>query len=823
MKCSESWLREWVNPNLSREHLCHALTMSGLEIEDCSPVAGIFSGVIIGEIIKITKHPKADKLNLCEVMVGGNQPLNIVCGANNIKMGMKVPVATIGAILPNDIVIKASTIRDIASEGMLCSAKELGLAEESEGILALETSAPIGEDVRNYLKLDDYVIDISITPNRGDCLSIKGLAREVSALTQTPLTELTIAPVQPKLQETYSLTIEAKEACPRYAGRVIRSIKADAASPAWLAERLRRSGIRSISPIVDVTNYVMLELGQPMHAFDLQTIQQGIQVRHAHSGEKIALLDESEKELVTETLVIADHKKPLAIAGVMGGLDSSVTLLTQDIFLESAYFSPAVVAKQRQYYQLNSESAYRFERNIDPTIQRIAIERATQLILDICGGQAGPVLDIVYQDYLPKIPPIELSSTKIKRVLGIALAKEEVNNIFNALRFSYEEVQAKSIHKHLHDAVSDIKNFDAKLEFNNGTWEMDEPVWYVSIPSYRADIRLPEDLIEEIARLYGYDNIPTHHIRAELHTPQEIDMNDAHFLRQALCDQGYHEIISYSFIDKKLQSLLDPRETPRELLNPITADMTVMRTNLWPGLINTLLYNKSRQQHRVRLFEIGTCFVTRETLQQPSRLAGLITGPAKPEQWGETSREVDFYDLKGNLENMLAAIYSLDKIIFKPDSHPALHPGQSAGIYYNEQKIGILGGLHPIILQTLDIDGKVFVFELDLDQLKHAGLKRVREVSKFPEIRRDIAVVVNQAIPAKDIQDTIKVTAGDWLKDVFIFDVYIGKGISPGLKSIALALIFQHPTRTLVDSEVTELVERVTETLQGQLGASLRS
>lgn len=791
MKFSESWLREWVNPALTREELCTTLTMAGLEVEEFVPVAKDFSGIVIGQVLKAEKHPEADKLHICEVNVGTANILKIVCGAENVRAGLKVPVAMVNAILPNKTIITQTTIRGIASQGMLCSASELGLAEESQGLLELSADAPIGQDLKTYLKLDDYIIELSITPNRGDCLSIKGIAREVSALTRSPLLKNNDIPeVRSTFNVIHTVSIEAKADCPVYIGRILRNVKADAAIPVWLKECLNRSGIRSISPIVDVTNYVMLELGQPMHAFDLDTIKQGIHVRKARHAERINLLDGSEKKLDAETLVIADAEKPLAIAGVMGGLDSSVNLLTKDIFLESAFFTPQVVARQRQHYGLSSDSAYRFERGVDPTIQRQAIERATQLIIEIAGGDVGPVIEIIHHDYVPKQKTINLSHEKIAKVLGVDVSDKEVENIFTALNFSFNRV-------------------------NNN--------WVVQVPPYRFDMSLPEDLIEEIARLHGYDKIPTHKLKAELHVAHADEgAADLQPLRQMLSDEGYHEIISYSFVDSKLQKLFDPDETPCELVNPITAEMTVMRTNLWPGLINTFMYNKSRQQHRLSLFEIGTCFVKKgKKLLQEQRLGGLMTGLADPEQWNVPGRETDFYDLKGHIERVLHFL-KLDHIAFKSESLQCLHPGQCAGIYHENQKIGVIGALHPAVLQSLDISGRVFVYELDINHLKKANLNRFHEISKFPEIRRDIAILVNQAIPARDIQDTIKVVAGDWLKDVFIFDVYQGKGISPGLKSIALGLILQHPTRTLVDDEVTALMERIIKTLKGNLGAELR-
>lgn len=791
MKFSESWLREWVNPSLTREKLCTALTMAGLEVEELAPVAKDFSGIVVGQVLKTEKHPEADRLKICEVNVGSVSILKIVCGADNVRPGLKVPVAMIDAVLPNKTVITPATIRGVASQGMLCSASELELSDESQGLLELPENAPIGEDLKTYLKLNDYVIELSITPNRGDCLSIKGIAREVSALTRSPLLKTNDIPeVHSTFNVIHVVSVEAKTDCPAYIGRILRNVKADAVTPVWLKECLNRSGIRSISPVVDITNYVMLELGQPMHAFDLEKVKQGIHVRKAKYGEKIKLLDDSEKVLDAETLVIADAEKPLAIAGVMGGLDSSVTATTKDIFLESAFFTPQIVARQRQHYGLSSDSAYRFERGVDPTIQRQAIERATQLIIEIAGGDVGPVIEIIHAEHLPKKKNIVLPHEKIAKVLGMEVSEKEVKDIFTALNFVFSYTD------------------------NN---------WVVQVPAYRFDITLPEDLIEEVARLYGYDRIPTRKLKAELHVAHADEgAADLQPLRQMLSDEGYNEIISYSFVDSKLQKLLSPDEVPCELVNPITADMTVMRTNLWPGLMNTLMYNKSRQQHRIHLFEIGTCFVKKgKNLIQEQRLGGVMMGLVNPEQWGIPGREADFYDLKGHVERILHFL-RLDNITFKPEAHPCLHPGQCAGIYYENHKIGVMGALHPGVLQDLDISERIFVYEIGINNIKAAKSKHSHEVSKFPEIRRDIAILVNQAIPAREIQDTIKVIAGDWLKDIFIFDVYQGKGISPGLKSIALALVLQHPVRTLVDDEVTALMERIIQTLKGSLGAELR-
>ncbi len=793
MKYSESWLREWVNPKLSHDDLATTLTMAGLEVEELAAVANKFTGVVVGQVLKVSEHPSADHLHVCEVNTGNATPLTIVCAASNVRLNMKTAVALVNAKLPNNKTIASTSIRDVISSGMLCSLTDIGLAESSEGIIEFPQDAPLGQDVWTYLQLDDFTLELGITPNRGDCLSVAGLARELAALTKTSLNAPMIKPVVPSTKtDTLSVNVAVPPACPRYVGRSIHHINKDAITPTLIKERLRRSGIRAIHPIVDVTNYVMLELGQPMHAFDLDTIKSSITVRFANNGETIALLDGSNQKLMSETLLIADAEKPLAIAGVMGGQSSSVTSETSSIFLESAYFSPEIVARQRQYYGLNSDSAYRFERGVAPDIQCIAIERATALIKEIAGGEVGPLVEVISENAMPKRLAIDLSREKIANVLGISISDQAVETILQSLGFICQRQQQG---------------------------------WQVTAPLHRFDINLPEDVIEEIARLYGYDNIPTHEINAKLRINEAIHQDEiSTVLSKMLSDLGYYEIISYSFIDKKIQACLDPNATSLSLLNPISADMSVMRTNLWPGLVGAMQYNSSRQQYRTRLFETGTCFLWQENqLIEQTMLAGLIAGLNLPEQWGVPAREVDFYDLKGDIANLLAVFHSEQAISFKAYTHPALHPGQTAGIYCQEQRIGLLGALHPSVLQTLDIPGPVFVFELEVENFKRQTRRPLQEISKFPEIRRDMAIIVNQAVPAKDIQDTIKECAGDWLKDIFIFDVYQGKGILPGHKSIALALILQHPTRTLVEDEVAELLSRVMITLKGQFDAALRS
>jgi phenylalanyl-tRNA synthetase beta chain len=790
MKLSEQWLREWVNPTLSSQEWGAKLTMAGLEVESLVPVAETFSNVVIAEVVSVEKHPEADRLKVCQVNVGQPELLTIVCGAANVKTGMKVPAALVGAVLPK-IKITRSKLRGVVSNGMLCSEVELTLAEESNGIMALPHDAPIGKSVWDYLELSDSIFEINITPNRGDCLSVLGVAIETAALTGCSLVRPSIVPVKPQIDDTLPIVIDAPSACPRYAGRVIRGVKADIPTPIWLKERLRRSGIRSINPIVDVMNYVMLELGQPMHAFDLQKISGAIHVRMGKPTEEIITLDAKTIKMNHDILTIADDTNPIAIAGVMGGLDSSVTSNTTDIFLESAFFTVKNIAPAVRHYKLTSESSYRFERGIDPTIQTLAIERATELLLSLVGGKPGPVIDVFHEEYLPKQATIQLRSKRVSQLLGFKIEDHDIEMILQRLGFSLKN------------------NMEGFL---------------VTVPLRRPDITIEVDLIEEIMRLYGYDHLPSRPTLAALSMHPKVETKlDGVTLRRTLCDLGYHEVITYSFVDKKLQHLFDPNHIPKEIMNPISSDMSVMRTNLWPGLVNTLLYNQNRQQQRVRLFEMGLQFKSEEgVLNQQRVISGLVSGSLVPEQWGVTTRQSDFFDLKGDLQNIFKLTKDEQSFTFRSCSHPALHPGQSADIYRGDQYIGVLGALHPEIIQILDISQKVFVFEILFDVLEPICMPHFVEISKFPEIRRDLAIFVDQTVPAQQIQDTIEDVGGELLKDVSVFDVYQGKGVAPHRKSIALALTLQHASRTLVDEEVADLLGRIVDVLKQKFAAELR-
>lgn len=792
MKLSESWLREWIDSALTTDAIAQKLTLCGIEVESLTPVAEKFTNVVIAQVKSLAKHPEADRLTVCEVDVGQPELLTIVCGAKNLKLDMKVPAALAGAALPNNIKITKSKLRGVVSNGMLCSARELTLAEDANGILELPADAPLGQSVWDYLTLSDRIIDLSITPNRGDCLSVQGMAREIAAVSGCQMNALEIPAIESTTHEKLSVNVEAAEACPRYAGRIITHVKADAPTPVWLQERLRRSGIRCINAIVDVMNYVMLELGQPMHAFDLEKISGDIEVRFAKSNEQLTLLDNQEVNLNDQTLLIADQKKPLAMAGVMGGLESGVTLQTQAVFLESAYFQPHCITRTRQKYNLGSESSHRFERGIDPSLQVKALERATALILQIAGGHAGPVVDVVQTKFIPQSQDITLRLQRINQILGFSIEESVIEQLMQRLHFVFKKNDAG---------------------------------WQVSVPVYRSDITLEVDIIEEIIRLYGYENVPLQEAVAPLtlNTNALSEITLASF-REVLCELGYHEVITYSFVNQAYQQLFDPNHEPKPLLNPITAEMSVMRTNLWSGLMDALLYNQNRQQPRVRLFETGLRFVpeAQGALSQEKVVSGIVSGSALPEQWGSATRAIDFFDVKGDLVQLLGLTKAAHEFEFKKGSHPALHPGQTAEIWRNGRYVGILGALHPSIAQQLDTIGKVILFELLFDELKQAHVPHAIELSKFPEIRRDIAIYVDQTVPSEQIQDTIADVGGELLKEVNVFDVYQGKGVPPNQKSVALALTLQHSSRTLLDEEVADIMDRVVSALKQGFAAELR-
>ena len=790
MRFSETWLREWVDPALSTEELAQQLTMLGLEVDAVTPVAPEFTKVVVGEVLSAEPHPDADRLRVCEVDVG-NEKLAIVCGGVNVRAGIKVPVAVVGANLPGDFKIKKSKLRGVVSNGMICSEKELGLGEgEPKSIMVLPTDAPVGVDLRQYLALDDHTIDVELTPNRSDCISICGIARELAVVGQLEVNHVSHEPVQATIDDKVTVTIAATEDCPRYVGRVIRNINTSAVTPIWLQERLRRSGIRAIHPVVDVTNYVMLELGQPMHAFDLAKLDGEITVRHANSNESIKVIDEQECELSATTLVIADNSGAQAIAGVMGGFASAVSATTTDIFLESAYFRPAAVRQAAKEHGFCTDSSYRFERGVDFELQTIAFERATALLLEITGGEAGPVTDVVDEDQLPTRSAIRLAAPEVKRLLGITIPVGDIERILTSLGMTMVE---------------------------------QDEAWLVTPPSYRFDINHSVDLIEELARVYGYAKIPTLPMNAYLQPlPINEELTSTLRLKQLFVDRGYHEVITYSFVDPKLQTALDPQAKPAVLANPISADLAVMRTSLWPGLVNTLQYNENRQIARVRLFEIGLSFGEKGQ-EQHQVLALAAIGSAYPEQWGRKRAEVDFFDVKADVEALLALNRNAKVFSWRSSSHPALHPGQTAGLYCEETLIGYLGVMHPSLVRQLGFNKAPVLFEALLAPLEQALLPDYQAISKFPAVRRDLSLVLDRTVPVADVVKIIQKSSAHMLNKVQIFDIYQGEGVEIDKKSVALGLTFQDPSRTLRDNEINDVIQNIINQLESEVNAKLRT
>jgi phenylalanyl-tRNA synthetase beta chain len=781
-----------VNPDIATAELAHKLTMAGLEVDAITPVAPAFEGVVAARVLAVTKHPDADKLKVCEVDVGQPKPLQIVCGAANVRQGMYAPLAMVGAYLPGDVRINRSKLRGVESEGMLCSAKELGLAEQAEGLMDLPEDARPGQDVRDYLQLDDNMIELSLTPNRSDCLGIAGIARETGVITTCDVTPVTIRSSFPTIDKTFPVTVEVASDCPRYLGRVIRNIRRTVRTPLWMQERLRRSGLRSIDPVVDVTNYVLLELGQPMHAFDLDKLHGGIVVRHARAGEHITLLDGQDVSLQEGTLVIADDKAPVAMAGIMGGADSAVSQTTCDIFLECAFFSPTAVAGRARSYGLHTDSSHRFERGVDPEHQRDAMERATELLLHIVGGEAGPINEVCEPAQLPQRSAVHLRRARIARVLGMGLEDTVVEEYLRRLGMNVEPL-------------------------GDG--------WHVQPPGFRFDIAIEEDLIEELGRIHGYDQLPTRRPRASLAMPASPEGRVAlRRLRRLLTDRGYNEAITYSFTEPRLHSRITGQTAAVTLANPLSAELSVMRASLWPGLLQALNYNTHRQLERVRLFESGVKFTSQDNeIIEKNVIAGVATGSLLPEQWGERQRDIDFYDIKGDVEAVLALTGRGSEFIFTQDGlHPALHPGQAAVIRHADREVGHVGVLHPEIEKKQGLNGRVTLFELDLAAISGANIPQFELISRFPSVRRDLAIVVDEDVSARAVFDCITSTSGGLLSNLQLFDVYTGKGVDSGKKSLALALIFRDSSRTLMEEDVNLLIQRVVASLSQEFNATLR-
>lgn len=791
MKFSESWLKSFVDPGLTSQALSHLLTMAGLEVEELDPVAPPFDQVVVARILEINKHPDADRLNVCRVDVGDAQPRVIVCGAPNAAAGLIVPCALPGARLPGDFSIKVAKVRGVESSGMLCSAKELGIAEDASGLLVLPDDAPVGQSIRQYLDLDDQLFTLKLTPNRADCLSLTGVAREVAALTGNVAKFIEVPEVPATINAKRDIVLDAPEACPLYCGRVIRGVDAKAPTPEWMTRRLERSGIRAISALVDVTNYVMLELGQPLHAFDNTHLEGAIHARMAKPGEQLLLLNEQTIPLETDVLMIADDAKPVAMAGIMGGEESGITLETTELLLESAFFSPQSIAGRARRYSFVSDASHRFERGVDFGSTRRAMERATRLILDICGGEAGPVVEA--KASLPQRAPVRLRTARAARVLGVTLPAETIADLFNCLGLAF-------------------------------TREGDD--FLVIPPSYRFDIEIEEDLIEEIARLYGYDKIPAPIPRGMLDMlPQSEEQRPVQRIRQLLADRGYQEVVNYAFIEDAWEKDFAANNDPIRLANPIASQMAVMRTQMFGGLVANLQTNLKRKQNRVRLFETGRCFL-RDAAGKPVngyhqswRLAALAFGGALPEGWGNGGRKIDFYDLKSDVEALLAGL----PLRFEKAAHPALHPGRSARILLEGQAIGYLGELHPEWVQKYDLPQAPVVFEIGLEAALQAVLPAYVEVSKFQPVVRDLAIVVDANLELQKLLDGLLQNKPALVCDLQLFDVYVGTGVPEGKKSLAFRIVMQDTQRTLQDADVDAALQQLMVYVEQAFAAQLRS
>ncbi|MDC4358468.1 phenylalanine--tRNA ligase subunit beta [Acinetobacter baumannii] len=792
MKISENWLRTWVNPAIDSDTLSDQLTMLGLEVDELAPVAKPFTGVVVGEVLTVEQHPDADRLRVTTVNIGSGEPLQIVCGAPNVRAGMKAPVATIGAVLPGDFKIKKGKLRGVESQGMLCGASEIDLEDKIDGLLELPDDAPVGVNIREYLKLDDNVIDISITPNRGDCFSIRGIAREVAVINQLQMNEPEIKSVDATITDEKKVVIST-DGAPRYLGRVIKNVNVKAATPEWMEQALARSGIRTHSILVDVTNYVLMELGQPMHAFDLAKIEGTVHVRQAQPQEKLQLLNDQEVELQEDVMVIADDQKALAIAGIMGGLASSVTDDTSDIFLESAFFAPLAIAGRARRFGLHTDSSQRYERGVDFELPLIAMNRASQLIQELAGGEFGPITVAEKSDLLPKREAIELKQVQVDQLLGYKVAAEFITDALTRLGCEVT-VQA------------------------NGEWS-------VVPPSHRYDMAIYQDLIEEVARIDGYDNIQISLPSMDVQLAKYQDRFEIAQLRQTVVTLGYQEAISFSFADAKLEKQLNPQVSPLMLANPISSDLAAMRSTLLSSLIPCVQYNLNRQQSRVRFFELGLRFDYQnansiQDLKQIPTLALVAVGSREPESWHAKPQPMDFFDFKGEVEEILAA--GRVKVEYVRSERPWLHPGQSAEILVDGQSIGYLGRLHPSLENELDLS-TTWVAELDQAAVLQSYVSNFTELSRFPSVRRDIALLISDNINVRDIQQLIEKTGGELLDSTWLFDVYTGQGVEEGKRSLAFALLWQHPSRTLEDAEIKSGMDNIIQVLENTYQATLRA
>ncbi len=793
MKIPLSWLGEWVRIGVDARTLGTRLTLAGFELEGLAPAAPPFSGVVVAEILAAAAHPQADKLQVCQVTSGTGEPLQVVCGARNARAGLKVALATVGALLPGELRIKAAKFRGVESFGMLCSAKELGLTEASEGILELPPDAPVGRDLRAWLGLDDEILELNVTPNRGDAMSVLGVAREVAAILGEgrTVTGPALAPVAAASTVAHPVRLDWPQAAPRLVGRVVSGLDNTRPSPPWLRERLRRAGQRSISPVVDVTNHVLLELGQPMHAYDRAKLRGTVHARAARQGERLSLLDGSSVTLAGDEVVIADDDGAVGLGGIMGGERTAVSGATTDVFLECAWFSPQAIAGRARRHGLFTDAGQRFERGVDPQGQVRAIERATALLIEIAGGTAGPTQIVERTEFLPRRAPVRLRRARLARLLGVSPGEAQVEAQLRALGMSVTNVA-------------------------DG--------WEATPPGYRFDLAIEADLIEEVARLTGFDAIPPQRLAAaqRIAAVPSAAPDETRVL-ELLAARGYHEAISYAFVDPALQSRLFPGSEAAILANPIASDLAAMRVSLWPGLLRVVRENQHRQQARVRLIERGSVFLadggagTREL----DMIAGVACGTRAPEQWGSGREPVDFHDAKGDLEALLATSGRGADFSFVAQSMPCLHPGRSARVLQGDRAVGWIGELHPELVRELDLTYVPVLFEVEFAALA-PGRPRFQAVSRFPQVRRDLAIVVEEATPLSAIRERVTLSASSLLRELLVFDVYRGAGIESGRKSVALGLIFQDNSRTLTDEDTDRAVAAIVADLAGTLDAKTR-
>ena len=788
MIISEQWLRTWVNPSATTEELSHKLTMIGLEVDSIDAVAEAFSGVVVAEIISAEQHPDADKLRVCTVNAG-DEIVQIVCGAPNARAGLIAPLARVGAVLPGGFKIKKAKLRGVESQGMLCAGAELTISDDDDGLMELPVDAPVGMDIRQYLSLDHKLIELGLTPNRADCLSIRGVARDVAVAFDEVLNEPVIDSVPAVSDSEFPITIEATAKCPRYLGRVIKNVDISRPTPDYIRDRLERAGLRSIDAAVDVTNYVLLELGQPLHAFDLDQLSGGIVVRECKDGETLTLLDGTEQMLQPGTLVIADHDKPLAMAGIMGGEASGVSEVTTSLFLESAFFTPELMAGRARSYGLHTDASHRYERGVDFQLQRQAIERATQLFIDAVGGEPGPITEVLAEADLPVNEPVLLRESQIEKLLGVAIDRVTVERILEGLGF----------------------------------WVVThEQGWLCTAPSWRFDMGLEVDLIEELARIVGYDAVPSQRITADLiPTPIPETRRLLRNVKNDLVTRGYFEAVTFSFIAPEIQAYFDPKLAPVELRNPISTDLAVMRTSLIPGLIKAIAHNTSRQQGRVRLFETGLKFLPAEQTEQVPMMALALSGFRDAEGWSSEKAAADFYDLKGTVEALLANL--AERVTFEPRVYPGLHDGQSAAIMLDGQEVGRMGAVHPTVRKAMGVPANTVVAEFEQSLVTEVAMPVYRDISKYPETRRDLALVANKGIASGEVMSLVRGAAGSLMTKLDLFDVYEGTGLPEGKKSLAIGLTFQDQSRTLDEAEVTGAIDRVLETLKSKLDIELRS